>query len=136
MFLTNSFSCFKSGRSANAPVNPNDKEIVPIPAPVNPPQLSADAKGKAFCVSNCVVDHAQKNSKCLVGKEFVLCKRCTTKPDISDQSKKKVCKLVCSGSILPNSPCDFYGYLNNKKKQGNPALLAKYGLSILRKMLR
>ena len=106
-----------------------------IPAPMNLAQVDAYAKGKAFCLGNCVINHAKKNKRCLVGSKLVPCKRCTGKPGSSDQNMKKVCESICNAN-LPNSPCDFYGYLNNKKKVYNAAILGKYGLSILKRFRR
>merc|ERR1712166_1417565 len=103
-----------------------------IPAPLDPKQAAAAAKGTKFCAANCVIDHSKVQKKCLVGSKLTPCKRCTGKPTNKDAGMKGVCEIVCNAN-LPASPCDFYGYLNNQKKKTNLTLLAKYGLSILRK---
>jgi len=104
-------------------------------APLDPAQQAANAKGKAFCSANCVINPAAKTKKCLDNGKLIPCKRCSNNPMKADPSVRQVCQLVCNAH-LPNAPCDFYGYLNNKKKQYNVALLAKFGLSILRKFFK
>ena len=112
------------------PTTPGKKPI--SPKPLDPAQAAAAAKGGAFCKANCVIDMAKIQKRCLVGTKLIPCKRCTGKPTNTDVGMKSVCETVCNAN-LPSSPCDFYGYLNNQKKAANTALLAKYGLSILRK---
>lgn len=102
------------------------------PKKLDPAQQAAVDKGKIFCSTNCVIDNSKIQKKCLVGTKLVGCKRCTAKPGNKDAGMKTVCETVCNANV-PASPCDFYGYLNNQKKKANTALLAKYGLSILRK---
>merc|ERR1712222_69452 len=86
---------------------------IPKEAPLSPAAKAAVAKGKAFCLDN--------------GK-LVPCRRCTAKSG-KDANHKKVCELVCNAN-MPASPCDFYGYVNNKKKTHDVLLLNKYGLRI------
>jgi len=104
-------------------------------APLNPDQIAANAKGKAFCINNCDINPAARLKSCVEPSGLIPCKRCTNKPTKTDPSLKQVCELVCNAHI-PNRPCDFYGYLNNKKKAYNVALLAKFGLKILRKFFK
>jgi hypothetical protein len=106
------------------------------PAPLNPPQIAANAKGKEFCSTHCDSNPAAKTKKCLENNGLIPCKRCTNKPNQSDPQVKEVCGLVCNALLIPNSPCDFYGYLNNSKKEHNIALLNKFGLQILRKFFK
>jgi len=104
---------------------------VPKLAPLSPAAIAANARGKAFCSANCVINPAQNEKKCLDNGKLIPCKRCTARPG-KDLQTKQVCELVCNGN-LPMSPCDFYGYLNNKKKTVNIALLSKFGLTIVRR---
>jgi len=106
-----------------------------VSQPLTPQQTEADAKGKAFCSANCVINPMVKSKRCLVNNQLTPCKRCTAKPGSPDPQMKEVCELVCNAN-LPAAPCDFFGYLNNKKKAFNPALLSKFGLSILRKRFK
>jgi len=109
------------------------KALKPIvPAALDPAQLANDAKGKAFCSLNCTIDNKKTHKRCLVGTKLVKCKRCTGKPTNKDKKMSAVCAMVCNAN-MPASPCDFYGYSNNKKKIFNAGLLKKYGLSILRR---
>merc|ERR1712032_1467818 len=101
-------------------------------APLSPAAQAANAKGKAFCAANCMINPIAPEKKCLDNGKLVPCKRCTGKPTNADPTMKTVCETVCNGN-LPMSPCDFYGYVNNKKKTINIALLAKFGLQILRR---
>ena len=103
-----------------------------VPAALDPAQLANDAKGKAFCSLNCTIDNKRTHKRCLVGTKLVKCKRCTGKPTNKDKKMSGVCAMVCNAN-MPASPCDFYGYSNNKKKIFNAGLLKKYGLSILRR---
>merc|ERR1712222_111182 len=112
------------------PAAPGKKPIEP--SKLNPAQQAAVVKGKAFCSANCMIDNSKIQKRCLVGTKLLPCKRCTAKPTNKDAGMKAVCETVCNAN-LPAAPCDFYGYLNNQKKKANTALLAKYGLSILRK---
>merc|ERR1719362_254968 len=95
-------------------------------------QQQAEKVGKAFCVANCVMNPLNAQKRCLVGSNLMPCKRCTGIPSKNDPSLNEVCGAVCN-SILPSQPCDFYGYLNNKRKAFDPNLLTKYGLKILRR---
>ena len=106
----------------------------PKMAPLSPAAQAANAKGKAFCAANCRINPAAQEKKCLDGGRLVPCKRCTGNA-MADASKKSVCELVCNGN-LPMSPCDFYGYVNNKKKGVNLTLLSKFGLTIVRRKYR
>ena len=117
------------------PKTPKGKKGQFIPNPPNPEQAAAEIKGKAFCSANCVINHAGKKKRCLVGKSLTPCKRCTSKPTNMDPAMKSVCEMVCNAN-LPASPCDFYGYLNNKKKIFNAGVLKKFGLSILRRLYK
>merc|ERR1712032_1196211 len=101
-------------------------------APLSPAAQAANAKGKAFCAANCMINPIAPEKKCLDNGKLVPCKRCTGKPTNADPTMKTVCETVCNGN-LPMSPCDFCGYVNNKKKTINIALLAKFGLQILRR---
>jgi hypothetical protein len=101
-------------------------------APLTPAQIANNAKGKLFCNTNCDLNPAVRVKSCVEPSGLVPCKRCTNKPQKTDPAIKQVCELVCNAHI-PNSPCDFYGYLNNKKKAYNIALLARFGLKILRR---
>ena len=106
----------------------------PKMAPLSAAAQAANAKGKAFCAANCRINPAAQEKKCLDGGKLVPCKRCTGNM-MADASKKSVCELVCNGN-LPMSPCDFYGYVNNKKKGVNLTLLSKFGLTIVRRKYR
>jgi len=106
----------------------------PKMAPLSPAAMAANAKGKAFCAMNCMINPISVEKKCLDGGKLTPCKRCTGKPGM-DADKKSVCELVCNGN-LPMSPCDFYGYVNNKKKGVNLAILSKFGLKIVRRKYR
>jgi len=117
------------------PKTPKGKKGQFIPNPPNPEQAAAEIKGKAFCAANCMINHAGKKKRCLVGKSLTPCKRCTGKPTNKDPAMKSVCEMVCNAN-LPASPCDFYGYLNNKKKIFNAGVLKKFGLSILRRLYK
>jgi hypothetical protein len=108
------------------------KQKVPMSAPLTPAAIAANAKGQVFCSTNCAINHRVKHKRCLDKGQLIPCKRCTNKPELVDPSIKTVCQLVCNGN-LPNSPCDFYGYMNNKKKNYNAAVLKKFGLTILRR---
>ena len=103
-------------------------------APLSPAAQAANAKGKAFCSANCMINPMAAEKKCLDAGKLIPCKRCTGRPGM-DASKKSVCELVCNGN-LPASPCDFYGYVNNKKKGVNLTLLSKFGLTIVRRKYR
>lgn len=105
-------------------------------APLNPSQIAANSKGKQFCSTHCDSNPAANTKKCLENNQLIPCKRCTNKPTQSDPQVREVCGLVCNALLLPNSSCDFYGYLNNSKKVHNIALLNKFGLQILRKFFK
>ena len=101
-------------------------------APLDAAQIANNALGKKFCSINCDLNPASRLKSCVEPQGLVPCKRCTNKPQKTDPAIKSVCELVCNAHT-PNAICDFYGYLNNKKKAHNLALLAKFGLKILRK---
>merc|ERR1712151_527153 len=106
-------------------------------AGLNPAQLAALQKGKIFCATNCVRNEAANVIRCLDDNSKIIpCRRCTIKPGKVDKDTKDTCELVCNAPTYLNPPCDFYGYLNNAKKQHSRRLLAKFGLVILRKMFR
>ena len=102
------------------------------PAKQDPAQKANDAIGKAFCATNCMINKKALSKRCLVGKKLVRCKRCTGKPTNKDTKMGKVCEMICNAN-LPASPCDFYGYINNKKKKFDLGLLKKYKIQLLRR---
>lgn len=118
-----------------APAGPTPTSANVTSAPLDPSQIAANAKGKAFCAANCQINPAARLKSCVEPTGLIPCKRCTNTPTKTDPNLKKVCELVCNAHT-PNHKCDFYGYLNNKKKAYNTALLAKFGLSILRKYFK
>merc|ERR1712032_1084478 len=80
---------------------------------------------------------AARQKRCLEHNgQLVPCKRCTNNPAKKDVKVKQTCQLVCNAPTSGATPCDFYGYLNNNKKKHSRALLAKFGLVILRKFFR
>jgi hypothetical protein len=117
-------------------LNANNAKPKPItPAPLTAAQIANDAKGNAFCKINCVVNKKNKPKRCLVSKgKLVKCKRCTGKPSNKDKKMAPVCAMVCNANLSANSPCDFYGYNNNKKKKFDVKLLKKYGMVIMRRL--
>lgn len=91
-------------------------------------KVSNQIKGKMFCSTNCQANPLEKMKKCKLGGKENLCKRCTIKSSIRDSRKKIICESLCDS--ISNQPCDFYGYLNNSKKNIDSSLLLKYGLII------
>jgi hypothetical protein len=106
------------------------------PGAVNPamPALNQDAiaKGKQFCETNCVFDPLKRERRCLENEKLVPCRRCTSKPGNLDNDIKTVCNIVCN-SQLASTPCDFYGYINDRKKRIPDSIFAKFGLEVIRR---
>merc|ERR1712032_70603 len=112
-------------------LNKSKNGKIPKEAPLSPAAKAAVAKGKAFCQDNCQINYRAIQKRCLDNGKLVPCRRCTAKSG-KDANHKKVCELVCNAN-MPASPCDFYGYVNNKKKTHDVLLLNKYGLRIVRR---
>lgn len=102
-----------------------------VDKPLPPPFVDPKKKGKIFCLENCVIDAIAREKNCF-DQKMTKCKRCTINPTIEDKEKKDICEAICNSKAQENV-CDFYGYLNNKKKDFPIAILSKYGIEVTKR---
>lgn len=121
---------FEDPKLTNQPPNAVMK-CMEVDKPLPPPFIDSKKKGKLFCLQNCIIDPLAKEKNCF-DKKMKKCKRCTINPTIDDKEKKDVCEAVCNSKTDENL-CDFYGYLNNRKKDFPAAILSRYGIEITKR---
>lgn len=112
-----------------APKTPSDNN----PLPIKPKDLKI--AGRNFCEQNCEYNPAGSKKKCQKNSQEFICRRCSVnKMNSNDNDKKMICEKYCDSAEGKESKCDFYGYMNNQRKNVALALLKKYGLELLKKM--
>jgi len=121
---------FENPKLSNQPKDAVMK-CMEVDKPLPPPFVDAKKKGKLFCLTNCVIDKTAREKNCYE-KKIEKCKRCTINPTLNDKEKKDICEAVCNSRTNENV-CDFYGYMNNKKKDYPVAVLSKYGIEITKR---
>lgn len=102
------------------------------PLPI--PQDENKQKGINFCSQNCIEDNVAREKKCYDNVMFK-CRGCTVRPTIGDTERNEInllCRAICN-SKLNEHKCEFYGYLNNRRKDINPNLLSKYKIVVYRR---
>jgi len=106
--------------------------VLPLPTPPKPEPLPVGP----FCIRACKPNDMGKKSKCYLNGQFSPCKRCISNGTEKDPQTSNLCGVFCNS--INNGPCDLFGYRNNQKKQVDPVLLKKSGLSLakLRRLLR
>jgi len=92
--------------------------------------------GREFCSTKCTINKDANAGVCF--KNGVKkCKECTFTGDKKTKSGKEsqeLCKLVCRS--IDSGKCDFYAYLDNKKKVVNKKLLNRFGRIFVTKFLQ
>merc|ERR1711957_909072 len=92
--------------------------------------------GTKFCKSKCSNNKSSNEGVCF--KNGVKkCKSCSykgNKKTAKGKENDKLCSIVCKS--INNQKCDFYAYLDNKKKVINKKLLNKFGKIFVTKFLQ
>jgi len=92
--------------------------------------------GTKFCKSKCSNNKSSNEGVCF--KNGVKkCKSCSfkgNKKTAKGKENDKLCSIVCKS--INNQQCDFYAYLDNKKKVINKKLLNKFGKIFVTKFLQ
>ena len=92
--------------------------------------------GKDFCSTKCKSDSSSKSQVCF--KDGVKkCKTCSfngNKKNPLGKDSEELCKIVCRS--INNQKCDFYAYIDDKKKIINKPLLNRFGRIFVNKFMR
>merc|ERR1712160_30540 len=83
--------------------------------------------GKAFCSTKCAINKSSKERYCFK-KGAKKCKACSftgNKKSAKGKESQQLCSIVCRS--IKNKTCNFYAYIDEKKKVINKKLLNRFG---------
>jgi hypothetical protein len=92
--------------------------------------------GNDFCSTKCSVDSGSKSTVCF-NDGVKSCKSCSfkgNKKNAEGKDNEELCRIVCKS--IKNQKCNFYPYLNEKKKVINGRLLNRFGRIFVKKYLK
>jgi hypothetical protein len=93
--------------------------------------------GKEFCSSKCKPNRSAPVKKCFKGS-VQNCNSCAFNGNKKDEKSKdsdELCKVVCN-AIDKENTCEFYTYIDDKKKVINKKLLNRFGRIFIKKYLK
>jgi hypothetical protein len=92
--------------------------------------------GKEFCSKKCSPNRTSPAKKCFKGT-VQTCNSCAFKgtKDKAGKESDELCKTVCN-AIAGEKSCEFYTYIDDKKKVINKKLLNRFGRIFIKKYLK
>ena len=90
--------------------------------------------GREFCTKKCKPNKSAPIKKCFKGT-VQNCNSCVFNGGKKDKDSDELCKMVCN-AIDKEKTCEFYTFIDAKKKVINKRLLNKFGRIFIKKYLK